>query len=296
MSFNNLRENGFVIFRNVLDPSPGDDFIRDKTVNYAMANEYIDNYMIKKLNELTGWNAVYTKYRISNNNNSTDASMFHRDIIPSSRSENLPVFTCLTYFDRTTMELIPGSHKKSQSHIESLKSYNDKLKLTINPGDILLFNSTLLHRGVFTENLPNRRLIQVFELFPTFQDWDENSPKIHHLLGDNTYSEKMISIGKNKVLNDIFNYYAYVNASTGYGTIDEYEYISSESRCERLDVDGTFQDSNRYIMRMPNKTIDQSERSRVMYHLFYKKNILYIILTLMIIAIAFHSIYKVFEK
>jgi len=289
-----MEENGFVIFRNVLDPSPGDDFIRDKTVNYAMASEYINNHMIKKLNELTGWDAVYTKYRISNNNNSTDASMFHRDIILSSSSEYLPAFTCLTYFDKTTMELIPGSHKKSQSHIESLKSYNDKVKITVNPGDILLFNSTLLHRGIFTENLLNRRLIQVFEVFPSVQEWNDNSPKIYHLLGDNAYSEKMIAIGKNKVLNDIFNYYAYLNASTGYGVIDEYEYISSESRCERIDVDGTFQDSNRYIVRLPNKIIDQNERSRVMYHMFYKKNIFYVILTLMIIAIIFYSIYTVF--
>jgi len=292
-----LEEDGFLIFRNVLDTSSGDQFIDGKKVNYAVATDYIDNYMLKKVNDIMNWDIVYTKYRISNNNNSIDASTFHRDIIPSKGKEVLPAFTCLTYFDKTSMEVIPGSHKQiSLSHLDAIKCYKNKVKLTMNPGDVLLFYSTLLHRGIFTENLPNRRLIQIFEVFPDIQLWNNYSDKIHHLLGDNAYNEHMISISKNKVLNSIMNYYAYLNASTGYNTLDDYDYISSESRCERINIDGTFQDSNRYILRRPNKTIESCERSTIMYQMFYKKTILYLTVTFAILALMYYTSMKLAKK
>lgn len=295
---NKLETNGFVVFRNVLDPSLSDQFIVDKKVNYAIATDYIDNYMLKKVNEIMDWDSVYTKYRISDNNNSNDASTFHRDIIPSNNKELLPSFTCLTYFDKTTMELISGSHKQLQmSHSDSFKTYfNNIIKITMNPGDVLLFYSTLLHRGIFTENLPNRRLIQVFEVFPNVEEWERCSGKIHHLLGDNSYNERMISISKNKILNSIMNYYAYLNASTGYTPLDEYDYISSESRCERLDIDGTFQDSNRYIVRRPNKVIDPERKDIIMYQMFYKKTIAYLTLTFVILVLLSYTFYTGIRK
>ena len=297
MNFENqLNSDGFVIFRDILDPSPGNDFISEKKVNYAMATDYIDNYMMREVNRVTGWDSVYTKYRISNNNNSTDASLFHRDIITNTNKSDLPpVFTCLTYFDKTTMELIPGSHKKlKMTHSDSCKMYMKKIQLSMNPGDVLVFYSTLLHRGIFTENLPNRRLIQVFEVFPSIDDFETYSDKIHHILGNDSYNEQMISFAKNKILNGIMNYYGYLNSSTGYGAVDyDYDYLSSESRCGRLDIEeGTFQDSNKYILRKPNRVIDTDEHNKIVYNMFYKKIIIYIIITFILTCFISYFIYN----
>ncbi len=257
--------------------------------------------MMKEVNRVTGWDSVYTKYRISNNNNSTDASTFHRDIITNTnKSDLLPtVFTCLTYFDKTTMELIPGSHKQlKMTHSDSFKMYAEKVKLTLNPGDVLVFYSTLLHRGIFTENLPNRRLIQVFEVFPSIEEFETYSDKIHHILGDDSYNEQMISFARNKILNSIMNYYGYLNASTGYGIVeDEYDYLSSESRRGRLEIEeGTFQDSNKYIVRKPNRVINLDQHRHIVYNMFYKKIIIYIIITLMILFSISYFIYKCFSR
>jgi hypothetical protein len=169
-----------------------------------------------------------------------------------------------------------------------------KIQLSMNPGDVLVFYSTLLHRGIFTENLPNRRLIQVFEVFPSIDEFETYSDKIHHILGNDSYNEQMISFAKNKILNGIMNYYGYLNSSTGYGVVDdEYDYLSSESRCGRLDIEeGTFQDSNKYILRKPNRVIDTDEHNKIVYNMFYKKIIIYLIITFILLCFISYFIYN----
>jgi len=55
-------------------------------------------------------NLDYLKYRVSNNNKSSDAGSFHRDL--HSYAGVPEIYTCLTYLDESIMEIIVGSHKK----------------------------------------------------------------------------------------------------------------------------------------------------------------------------------------
>ena len=77
---------------------------------------FIDKIILKKIQQNCEYlpDPKYVKYRFSNNNNSTDASTFHGDVYNHTKSELLPIYTCLCYFDEAEMELIPASHLKNE--------------------------------------------------------------------------------------------------------------------------------------------------------------------------------------
>lgn len=246
-----LDRDGYILIKGVCDPLEGNECIHDQQVDYDRMTRYINNNMISAINQFLGWDADYLKYRVSDNNNSADASVFHRDII-NQRGDSVPCFTCLTYLDKTTTEVVPGTHKKlHMNYADSLVQFTKKIKITCSPGDILLFYSTLIHRGIFTENLPHRRLIQVFEVFPSAHELQKNSSKFLHVKGDETYSRAMIKVSRYPIISDFLSTYGYFNCSTGYGQMNlpDIDYLSSEGLRERLEVrPGTLQDINKYII------------------------------------------------
>jgi len=62
----------------------------------------------------------YIKFRFSNNNNSIDASVFHRDDYNYTDSSMIPIYTALCYFDKAELEIIPGSHIKNNLSLTDL--------------------------------------------------------------------------------------------------------------------------------------------------------------------------------
>lgn len=130
-------------------------------VNYEKVKHFIDTMFLPKL---PFQDPVYMKCRFSNNNNSTDAAVFHSDVYNYTSEKEIPLYTALCYLDKAKMELIPNSHvKPNASPLEELKK---AIIIELNPGDILVFNARLVHRGVNFSN-GNRRLLQVFDIFPT---------------------------------------------------------------------------------------------------------------------------------
>ena len=55
--------------------------------------------------------------------------------------------------------------------------YKNKIVLNLNPGDIVVFNANMYHRGVKFTKGKNRRLLQVFDIFPTQKLYEENIHK-----------------------------------------------------------------------------------------------------------------------
>jgi hypothetical protein len=55
-----------------------------------------------------------------------------------------------------------------------MESYNKKQIINVKRGDILIFHSNIHHRGVDFNKRENRRLLQVFEVFPDKQTYDEH--------------------------------------------------------------------------------------------------------------------------
>ena len=101
----------------------------------------------------------FSKYRFSNNNNSSDASTFHRDLYNHTENDIVPIFTVLVYFDDTQMELIPGSHIKNNKY-----TFDDRKTIDIKAGNTLVIFANLLHRGKNFTNSGNRRILQIFEV------------------------------------------------------------------------------------------------------------------------------------
>jgi hypothetical protein len=178
-----INNDGYVLLRNVLtddDLGYGLSCMQnDNKVNYSTMKQFIDTKFFPAIQGNVGFitEPNYVKFRFSNNNNSTDASTFHGDIYNHANTELLPIYTCLCYFDDAKLEVIPGSHKYNNSGW-SIDSFNKRKVLDVQRGDILVFHSNMHHRGVNYNKVGDRRLLQVFEVFPDKNTYNEHASKL----------------------------------------------------------------------------------------------------------------------
>jgi len=164
-----MESDGYVIYRNKISPEEQAyalSCIGDK-VDYTKLKHFIDTTFLPK----TGIkDPVYVKARLSNNNNSIDAALLHSDVY-NYTDKPMHIYTGLVYFDKAEMELIPGSHLIPDTSFEQRNK--DVTLVRMNPGDVLVFNARISHRGV-NFNQGDRRLLQVFEIF-TKDDYEKHS-------------------------------------------------------------------------------------------------------------------------
>ena len=284
--------------------------IDKKNVNYTLLSSFINGVFMKRVDSSMGWNSRYTKYRVSNNNNSSDASVFHRDVfrISNSEPEFKNMYTCLTYLDNATMQLVPKSHiNDNMSLLDSLEDLANIITVEMKPGDVLIFNSTMLHRGVFDKlNMSDdRRLIQVFDTHPSQEHYKMYSGQVIHVksTGIKSATGQITSyLGHVPVVSDLISYISYLNASTGYGrgeTLDDilksnklekYTFLSSEGMQKRMDPkdlrDG-WGESNLYVLNdTPSNVSDMSDEvaTSVLFQCYTKWISIYTILMLIILV------------
>lgn len=291
-----LNEQGYIVFRGLLTPHQVEqlqDCIDDDLVHYTYMQSFINN-MLQKTNRMLGpdWNMQYIKYRVSDNNNS-DAGGFHRDV--QGGLLNMPVFTCLTYLDKSRMELIPGSHRiVLQNVTKAVHLYRERVRITINPGDVMLFHSSLVHRGIFTDRLPHRRLVQVFDVFKNEHDLELYANKFVHVLGKENMSDSFDVLNRTPVSIYFINIGSYLNAITGYGncqrTIDKMNlprnitHFSSEGFRERIHVEpGTWQPINKYIINIRTQDLDKHYYDLFKWELYNRQYTLYAVIVLVIL-------------
>eukprot|EP00899_Mesostigma_viride_P005265 jgi/Mesvir1/1473/Mv14457-RA.1 len=271
-----LDKNGYVVLSQALTPQDvksGEACIRSGgpgLVDYAAMETFIRTKMLRIAQQKLSWErADFTKFRVSDNNNSADAGSFHRDLVYQGREDPFvpPFYTCLAYFDSTVMELIPGSHRRvAYAWTELPGLYAGRIRMRLQPGDLLVFSSSLLHRGVFTENLAKRRLVQVFEVFRDANTRDLCVPRVLHVEGRETFSGFMIWASRGGVAKWVINSVGFANAARGYGVqfdilkrcgLERYLYFSSEGLRKRIEVSpGTWQPINQYII---NKSLNLAD-------------------------------------
>jgi hypothetical protein len=171
---------GYVILRNVLsDQKLKCGSTTEQKIDYTEMRHFIDTIFFPTIASNVDFitKPTYAKFRFSNNNNSTDASTFHSDVYNYTGSKIQPIFTCLCYFDDTQMELIPGTHLYDRNGY-SRNTYAQKRVIDIRRGDILIFYASIHHRGTGFTNGRNRRLLQVFEVFPDDSIYSEHRDKL----------------------------------------------------------------------------------------------------------------------
>jgi len=296
-----LKENGYIVFRNEIQQERveyGKQQVNDK-VNYFRLKEFLDNDMMKKVNQKLNMNLDYLKYRVSNNNNSTDAGSFHRDI--HSYNGVPEIYTCLTYLDESMMEIIVGSHNKiSIPFNDTIKYLKKRKKIKMNPGDILIFNAALIHRGLFYKsNSKDRRIIQLFDCV---EDKEKYSEEIMHVpcrnQCNNEFANLNIKLNKIKGISEMANLYGILTSFCGYGlpynglkhlTNDKrIKYLSTESNMKRYEgkeKEDVFLDTNIYIMNgYKEKNIDRDKRNDFFYYEYNVTPILAIILIVFLIS------------
>jgi len=316
-----LNTEGYILFKNVIPLEKiewAKSAIKGNKVNYTIFLAFIYDVMLKEMNQQLKWKAVHTKFRVSDNNNSTDASTFHRDVICHNPNyTSLPIYTCLAYFDNTVMEIVPQSHLKLFMTVpEAISNYSSKLKLQVGPGDILLFHSNLLHRGLFTEGLKHRRLIQVFEVYPNSDLYERYHKQILHMSNPVATSYNiMVTLSKIPIIIDLLNWLGYLNAATGYGykyrplekyKLNHFSYISSEGGAKRLKIttntygDGTdegtnissWQEINTYIMKSDEDTlVDKQLRTNLIYEQYTRQYMCYVLIIVLFILIIILLVY-----
>ena len=309
---NNLEEKGFVIFRNVIDKQ-SIDYARNQInskVNYYKLKRFIDTEMMRKVNILTNKDLDYIKYRVSNSNNSSDAGAFHRDIHTYEKTQ--PIYTCLAYLDESVLEIIPKSHKElCISYLDFNKFYNSKIQLKMNPGDLLLFNASLLHRGIFYKTKSkNRRLIQLFDCV-SLRDMKKYEESILHIPCRNEcsslISNSLIKINKNKFSSDVANRIALIASFRGYGykinpikfmsNDKQIKHISTESERNRPSVniyDDQFHESNTYnVNKYKIKDIDKKKRGVYAFYSYSIELIMFLMLWIFIFILMYVLITKI---
>jgi len=250
----NLTTQGYMIMRNVIPQYAIHDIresIKGSRVNYWQNKEFIDLYIMPIVQSATRWESPnYYKFRTSNNNNSSDAGVFHRDLNNFTKTKEIwPIYTCICYIDGGIMELIPGTYKTPV--MNNFQCYKNFLKIKIihlDPGDLLLFHCLTIHRGIFSDKMTNRRLIQVFEIYPTNKIREKYSKKVIKKFPVQSKTYKMgqklnIWCHKNRLLSSFLNIIGYIYASKRL-VYPQYNFTKTELN------------SDIYISHKATKTID----------------------------------------
>jgi len=302
--YNPCSKLGYIVFRNALSESQVQmgldaiDTVND-TVNYTKIKQYIDSAMVPFINAHSGWDAQYVKFRISNNNNSSDAALFHRDVICyDPNKQTYPIFTFLSYLDTTVMELWPGSHNDhTMGTFEAARRRYQREQVTLHPGDLLLFSATLLHRGIFTNTKSkNRRLLQVFDVYPNESLFRRYSPTVLQVKIERPLKVMnfMIQISKVKLGIELLDYLSSLNAATGYGynsnplkrigmTEQGFTYTSVTHK-SLAKIEPGWQPNNLYVTLKP-VTFAPEDKIVTLQYVQYTQGILYYLLFIVLILV-----------
>lgn len=304
-----LNSKGFLVLKNAIttqENAQARSCIQGQTMEYTKMKVFIEETMLKKLSTNINARISYGKFRVSDNNNSIDAGAFHRDIMPTTKSQTtLPVYTCLCYLDGTVMELIPGSHNNLvMSYKEALKTYQKKIRLIVEPTDLFIFNSSMIHRGIFTENLEHRRLIQVFNCFLNDTHKIQYGEQILSTPGNGSYSSLSLALYKNPITGFVPNLFGYFNAATGGGIsnseslkcpfdVSKYTFYSSEGLCERIDiVANTMQKLNLYYLKDKKNTLPIECMKSYMYDRYERQFMFYGLIVLLLTGLVIYMLIK----
>ena len=208
---NKLNKDGYIIIKKgITDFDQVLNSINGDTINYTDIKDFIDNTFLltiqKNLYVIT--DPRYIKFRFSNNNNSIDASVFHQDDYNYTDLDVLPLYTGLCYFDNAELELIPGSHIKGELGLIDL--YKNRKVLFLEKGDIVVFHSNIYHKGLNFTKGKDRRLLQVFGIFPNKPIYNELKNKVKIVNTSNnkiTERNSLYYLSQNETYLRILNYF-----------------------------------------------------------------------------------------
>ena len=126
-----------------------------ETVHYSKMKHLVDGIMKMNFPEY-----YWEKMRISTkSSNEIDAAKLHRDVISNNYENSTNIFyTVIMYLQDSEFGYIPYSNNK-------LEVDQEEKIINVSKNDIIIFDSTLLHRGVFKNRIKSKRsAIQIFNV------------------------------------------------------------------------------------------------------------------------------------
>ena len=136
----------------------------------------MESKVLELSGHLLGDDEVFlSRNRIHCTRNISHSGSWHRDGAPSGKADDIDdllkkseedlmwVQATLPYYAENGFYIIPGSHKFSKNFIPSReilgtkKILKNEVRLKIGPGDLVLFNPFLIHRGTCVGRLLNQR-------------------------------------------------------------------------------------------------------------------------------------------
>jgi ectoine hydroxylase-related dioxygenase (phytanoyl-CoA dioxygenase family) len=157
-----LKEDGFILLKNVLNEGEI-DYIKNNCIendNYNVKSYIVDNYKIRnKLITTIGNNDyIFQDYILIIKKSSVHTC--HRDYNGDffNKGQQYPSYTFIIYLEdmEKGLGVIPSSHKSVNSY--NINLTNSIINIPCKSGDILLFNSNLIHVGGLNENPDNLRI------------------------------------------------------------------------------------------------------------------------------------------
>ena len=246
------QEEGIKIFRGKLSQETIDKFqstiLNQKQMDYKKMNQYVDEMMKQYFP-----GHLWEKYRMSiKNSNRHDASRFHRDVISDNYNVTQNrVFTIITYLEEARFSYIPKSNGKYDNDIKK------SVTIDVKPGDVIRFDSTLIHRGEYVKKKP-RTCIQIFNVFKSEDEYYKVKNSIgNSVLSDNPF-EKLVYKVSSSYYEDNKNSMALTNPKKN-GSKYLLLMIEGGSKRTEKDVD----DENKYYLN-PNFKSFPTNNSNIM--------------------------------
>lgn len=195
-----LNDKGYIVIPNnnkeIFERKLKIFYVNNDKMNYKELRSFIDDIFFPILmNKINNNEKIfYSKFRFSNNNNSSDASTFHGDCYNHTCDEIIKQYTCLYYFDDAQFEVIPETHKKNKYKTKTFDEvYHHKKKMNIKAGTFIIMHANLHHRGVNFTKTNHRRLLQIFDVHLNEKDYNFYIPKLIVINTQESYISRIIS-------------------------------------------------------------------------------------------------------
>ena len=157
------------------------------------------------------------------------------------------LYTCLCYFDNAEFEFVPESHKSKQP-------YKNKQSIQLYKGDVIIIPANLLHRGINYHKSNERKLLQIFNIYPINTRID----KLIHFIHENTLIAKLSSL--------ILYFISFNQSLTNFIDYIHYYLVSNELQYKLTFNDLSYNDKKgHYISYIPGKIIMYNEEDPMIY-------------------------------
>lgn len=284
-----IKNQGYYLFKNMIEKKNIDMakllFYDNKVIYNKLQDKLINPHILKNISNEINKKLINIEFSVSNDN-STDSNTsiyFHRDLHIKSNESRINCFTIVTYLDGGIVELIPESNRNPNITINNLKKFYDKkVLINLQPGDVLIYEMSILNREVIDENKDNRRLIELYNTV-YLEDLDYFLKHTGFVsCGENCFKDNSITFiddcKQNKFSNNLIYKLSYFNSAIGYSKLPisfitddkEIKYLTNIVDKTILNIqENIYQKDNHYISNFNIKSLNMKERNKFLLLSFY---------------------------